>query len=212
MFLNNFSKKKEYKKNKILEAATIVFAEKGYHNATISDIVKMSGFSTGLVYSYFLNKLDILFSLVLEFSKKLNRLNQETLPQQKNPLDAINLLLNNIISLTKGKNLPLIKVINEALPQIYATKEKRFMQKQKEIYFEIAKYLQTIDEIIIKGQKKGIFDAENNPCILRTVFSGSIRVVLDGLYYKKYMNFKIGYGEKDAHQALKALIEKYIKK
>ena len=41
------------KKTKILDSATKVFAEKGYQYATIADIAKDAGISTGLMYSYF---------------------------------------------------------------------------------------------------------------------------------------------------------------
>ena len=57
------------KRTVIIEAATRVFAEKGYQYATMSEIAKESGIATGLTYSYFKNKLDILFSIILAFWK-----------------------------------------------------------------------------------------------------------------------------------------------
>ena len=58
---------KDLKKNTILNAATKIFAEKGYQYATIAEVAKEAGVSTGLVYSYFKNKLDLLLSVVLLF-------------------------------------------------------------------------------------------------------------------------------------------------
>ena len=65
------------KKKRILDAATKVIAENGYQYATISAIAKEAGMSTGLIYSYFENKLDLLFSIVMLFLQNINRLNRQ---------------------------------------------------------------------------------------------------------------------------------------
>lgn len=57
------------RKNQILEAATTVFAEKGFQRATIKDIAKMAGIADGTIYNYFQNKTAILLGL-------LDRLNE----------------------------------------------------------------------------------------------------------------------------------------
>jgi len=48
----------------ILEAALIVFSRAGYHNATIEDIARQAGYSTGALYNYFKGKQDMFASLV----------------------------------------------------------------------------------------------------------------------------------------------------
>jgi AcrR family transcriptional regulator len=57
---------------KITQAALEVFAEYGYHGATMEQIMKVSGLSKGLVYHYFPSKEKVFFHLVdtaLEISK-----------------------------------------------------------------------------------------------------------------------------------------------
>jgi AcrR family transcriptional regulator len=57
---------------KITKAALEVFAEYGYHGATMKHIMQVSGLSKGLVYHYFPSKERIFFHLVksaLEISK-----------------------------------------------------------------------------------------------------------------------------------------------
>ena len=51
------------KSSRILQAAESVFAEKGYIQATISEIAKISNVSEGTIYEYFKNKDDLLFSI-----------------------------------------------------------------------------------------------------------------------------------------------------
>ena len=48
----------------ILEAALVVFSRAGYHNATIGDIARQAGYSTGALYNYFKGKQDLFASLV----------------------------------------------------------------------------------------------------------------------------------------------------
>lgn len=47
---------------RIVRAATAVFAEKGYHGATIADVVGRSGMSVGAIYTYFRGKDELFLS------------------------------------------------------------------------------------------------------------------------------------------------------
>jgi AcrR family transcriptional regulator len=51
---------------KLLDAAMIVFARRGYHAARVDDIVKVARTSHGTFYLYFSNKEDLLRALVTE--------------------------------------------------------------------------------------------------------------------------------------------------
>ncbi len=48
----------------ILEAATRVFAEKGYHRATTKDIARAAKMAEGTIYLYFENKAELLIALI----------------------------------------------------------------------------------------------------------------------------------------------------
>ncbi len=52
-------------RDRIVRAATAVFAEKGYHGATIADVVARSGLSVGAIYTHFRGK-DELFLLACD--------------------------------------------------------------------------------------------------------------------------------------------------
>ncbi|MGE5620535.1 MAG: TetR/AcrR family transcriptional regulator [Sphingomonadaceae bacterium] len=51
-------------RRRILEAAVQVFAERGYHDSSVDDIVRASGTSKGAVYFHFPNKQGIFLALV----------------------------------------------------------------------------------------------------------------------------------------------------
>ena len=46
-------------RERIIKAAVTVFSEKGYHRATISDVVQRSGLSVGAIYTHFRNKEEL---------------------------------------------------------------------------------------------------------------------------------------------------------
>jgi len=52
------------RRTQILEAATHVFAEKGYHRATTKDIARSAGMAEGTIYLYFENKSELLIALM----------------------------------------------------------------------------------------------------------------------------------------------------
>ena len=57
------------RRNQILDAATTIFAEKGFHRATIRDVAKAAGIADGTIYIYFENKTALLMCI-------LDRLNE----------------------------------------------------------------------------------------------------------------------------------------
>ena len=59
------------RRGQILDAATLVFAEKGFERATIRDIARVAGIADGTLYNYFANKSALLLAL-------LDRLNEST--------------------------------------------------------------------------------------------------------------------------------------
>lgn len=64
------------RRNQILDAATTVFAEKGFHRATIKDIARQAGIADGTIYTYFASKTGVLLAI-------LHRLNETTEREQQ---------------------------------------------------------------------------------------------------------------------------------
>src|SRR5215813_12679430 len=52
------------RRTQILDAATRVFASKGFNRATIRDVARAAGVADGTIYNYFANKTDLLFGLL----------------------------------------------------------------------------------------------------------------------------------------------------
>lgn len=63
--------KMQEKRQKILECSLVLFAEKGYLNTPVRDIIDSSGFGTSTFYRYFNNKEDVLKTLLTDFLEQI---------------------------------------------------------------------------------------------------------------------------------------------
>ncbi|MBN1523312.1 MAG: TetR/AcrR family transcriptional regulator [Spirochaetales bacterium] len=111
--------KDENKRSIILHSAKMLFAQNGFFNTSISDIVKETNLPVGSIYTYFTNKEEIVRVIVEEGwnelrarlfdtmgSKesgevKLKKLIDNFIPEILNDLDLINILLSEAIKYTK---------------------------------------------------------------------------------------------------------------
>jgi AcrR family transcriptional regulator len=72
---------------KLLDAAMVVFARRGYHAARVDDIVKVARTSHGTFYLYFSNKEDLLRALVTEAGEVVGALDSALGPVSENGED-----------------------------------------------------------------------------------------------------------------------------
>ncbi len=49
----------------MLEAAEVVFAQKGFHSATVHEVAERAEFSVGYMYNLFESKKDLFFLMIL---------------------------------------------------------------------------------------------------------------------------------------------------
>jgi AcrR family transcriptional regulator len=57
-------------RRRILQAARKVFVEKGFHKASVDDVVAECGLSVGAIYTYFPNKDELIRTSILEANKE----------------------------------------------------------------------------------------------------------------------------------------------
>ncbi|MFH1560427.1 MAG: TetR/AcrR family transcriptional regulator [Chloroflexota bacterium] len=101
---------KESTRQRILDAATEVFSEKGYHGTAVDDIVKVSQTSKGSFYFHFPSKQDIFFSLVDRFIASLARSAEEAIGQERGALAKVNAALETVFN-TFSRHRSLAKIL-----------------------------------------------------------------------------------------------------
>src|SRR5438477_10149566 len=81
------------KRERILEAAVRVFAEKGFYNAKVSEVARVAGVADGTIYLYFKSKDDLLISLFEDRMEEVNRNVRAALDAGGTPLEKLRRLM-----------------------------------------------------------------------------------------------------------------------
>ena len=164
-------------RTRILDAAADVFADKGYHDARMDEIVTASKTSKGAVYHHFPSKNYIFFALIDKFTKLLEGRLRVAIAKEEHGLQRVDAALQ-ICMQTFGQHRTLAKI---ALVQAVGLGES-FEDKRREINDRFAGIIQKyLDESIADGSIPAI-DAEVaarawmgaiNEVVLRWVYTGS---------------------------------------
>ena len=193
-------KEPEMRRAEIINAAMLLFMEKGYLNTTTQDIVDKVNISRGLLYYHFKNKEDILYCLVEQYSDKLlRRIHLIAYDEEKNAIEKIRAFIDETI------------ISSESV-----TDEESELQKTVDL--EENRYM--IDKLSHKLIEKLTiyFERIINPGISEKVFSVKYPVETVEFLMTAYVfvsnNIKIRYSEKeptnDYLNAFKIMLEQSL--
>jgi TetR/AcrR family fatty acid metabolism transcriptional regulator len=154
------------KYHRIINAATKVFARRGFFHAKVSDIAKEAHVADGTIYLYFENKDDILISLFEEQMQVVLGNMMEEISKEKDAVKKI-----EKFALTHLKLIELNKNVAEII-QVELRQSSKFMKEYKNERF--LQYLNLIDDIVKEGQEQGIFKKEVIPGIAKRAFFGAL--------------------------------------
>lgn len=91
---------KQKTRKQILDAALVVFAHKGFHGSSMSDIAKKAGISKGLAYNYFSGKKDLAESVLKSFEEPFKEMTV-IFDTYDDPYKIIELLIKGTINQIK---------------------------------------------------------------------------------------------------------------
>jgi len=140
-------RRSEDKRKRILEAASRVFARRGYFTARVADIAKRAGVADGTIYLYFRSKEDILVSLFEEvMSEHVVKGRQEiaTLTGAAERLQAI--AAHHLRLLGENEDLAVVF-------QVELRQSTKFMERFTGSWF--GDYLDLLTGVIEQGQREG---------------------------------------------------------
>lgn len=154
------------KRDRIIDAATEVFAAKGFHSARISDIARLAGVADGTIYLYFKNKEDLLLSI---FEEKMEVLLEElraALEGVDDPMDRMRIYARQ--HFTHLERYP-------ALAQVF---QVELRQSHKFIHDyrpeKLWEYLAVFGEIVRAGQESGVIRPDVDPFLAQWAFFGAL--------------------------------------
>jgi len=88
---------------RLLAAAEEVFADKGYHDASIHDITRRAGIGQGTFYFYFPGKLELLRALLMDISRQLRIVTSEATSRAATRLEAERMALTAFFHFAKTR-------------------------------------------------------------------------------------------------------------
>ncbi|MDP4163323.1 MAG: TetR/AcrR family transcriptional regulator [Bacillota bacterium] len=159
-------KKSKPKYMQIIDAAVLVIAENGYHQAQVSKIAKQAGVADGTIYLYFKNKEYILISL---FEEKMGNFIEKISEKIAGKETAAEKLLMMIEAhfglLSRDKHLAIVTQLE-------------LRQSNKELRLKINDvlkgYLKVIETILKDGKERGEFSSMSDVRLARQMIFGTI--------------------------------------
>jgi TetR/AcrR family fatty acid metabolism transcriptional regulator len=157
------------KRERILRAATKVFARKGFYATRVSEVAKAAGVADGTIYLYFKSKDDLLVSLFEDRVVLLLETLERELQKRDDARDRLRAIIELQLGLLEGER-DLAEVITVNLRQ-----STRLMKQYAAPKFLL--YLETIARVVGEGQKSGVFrDDVSSHVVARAIFGA-----LDGV-------------------------------
>ena len=101
---------KDATRQRLLDAAEQVFAEKGYHGAVVEDIIRASDSSKGGFYFHFPNKQAIFLSLIDALVPKLAAAIERSIAGERDPIKQMEAALSTVL-LTFSRHRRLSKIL-----------------------------------------------------------------------------------------------------
>ena len=179
--------KKQETVNRIIDAATCLFSEKGYEATTVAEITEMAGVAKGTFFNYFKAKEDLL----IKFQKSLFFNEIKTLNDKPGPYAPRILALVKELGDSMNGNRTQMRL---ALQRFLATNS---LEKNKA---GLMAKIESMIQLFEKGQKTGEFTPTIPPAImaraamqiyLGTLISWSTGIENDGLGEQLLLAFQI---------------------
>ncbi len=151
------------KRERILRAATDVFAQSGYFNAKVSEIARTAGVADGTIYLYFDGKEDLLVSIFRDHTRNYLQSLERDLCQSNKSDQRIRIAIRHHLE-TLGRDRALAIVA-----QVELRHSLKFMTLLS--HQEVADYLNILRKIVEQGQSEGVFRRNLNPqLVAKAVF------------------------------------------
>jgi TetR/AcrR family transcriptional regulator, fatty acid metabolism regulator protein len=158
--------KPKSRKDRIMEAALRIFAEKGFQNTTIIEISKEAGVSEATVYEYFGTKEDLLFAIPEKITNETLQESSRVIPYIKGVEAKIRAILLFYVQLYQ------VNPDYSALVLLQLMSNKRF--RQTPAHAAIRKSSHALLDCIKAGIEDGTFKKDSNPYLIRSMLMGAI--------------------------------------
>lgn len=171
------TKRKEKKRERMLEVAAELFSKKNYHEVMMDDVARMTDVAKGTVYNYFASKEELYFTIM---STKLGHLNSSL----KNKIASEISVIDSLHTYTIQLYMFMMKYQN-----FFLMYQKEYLNAQNEFCNELRtmneELKSILSDIIYKGKRENHFrDVEENfavQLVLGSIF-GAVQRGIENKY------------------------------
>jgi TetR/AcrR family fatty acid metabolism transcriptional regulator len=166
------SKPRNHEKfHRILEAAVRVFAEQGFHQATIAQIARQAGVADGTIYLYFKNKDDILVHVFNERTRSVFNRFREAVKEADGAVGKLRALV--------GCHLAEFQA-DVHMAAVYQAWTHQFQRAAEPQIKEMSKmYLDIVAEIVELGQQEGTLRKDLYLGLVKRFIIGAVDEVIN---------------------------------
>jgi TetR/AcrR family fatty acid metabolism transcriptional regulator len=151
------------KRDRILDAAERVFAQRGFFTAKVADIAKEAGVADGTIYLYFKNKDDLLISLFESRMERVNALLGAAVAAAKSPREKLMAFVKAYVGMIAEQP------ISAEVLTIELRQSTKFMREYSAQRF--GELLRLLASIVAEGQASGVWsDAVPAPHAARMIW------------------------------------------
>ncbi len=163
-------KRNKPKYRQIIDAAVVVIADNGFHQAQVSKIAKKAGVADGTIYLYFKNKEDILISLFEDKMGQFTEKIEEVIAGKSNSVEKLLALVKmHLYQLADDPNLAIVTQIE--LRQSNTELRVKINEVLKD-------YIKIIDQVLRQGIEEGLFKENLNVKLARQMIFGTLDEVV----------------------------------
>jgi TetR/AcrR family transcriptional regulator, fatty acid metabolism regulator protein len=168
------SEKAGGKRERILEAAVRVFAEKSFYTATVAEIAREAGVADGTIYLYFKGKDDVLICLFEERMAELNVRMRGAVETQEGALARLTAFVHLHLSMVRSQ---------PALAEVLTVELRQSAKLMKEYEARaFGEYLDILAAILEQGKAEGSIRTEVDvKAVRRAIFGALDEVALSWL-------------------------------
>ena len=154
------------KRAAILNAATRVFARRGFFNAQVADVAREAGVAAGTVYLYFRSKDDLLTSIFEESMTRALEKADRALDGVTDPVERLRRLARvHLGGLGGRRDLAVVF-------QVELRQSTKFMERFSAA--QLRTYLDHLRDAVCAAQQAGSFRADLNPTLAAKAIFGAL--------------------------------------
>lgn len=187
-----------------MEAAEILFAEKGFNGTSVRDIAEKAQVNLAMI-SYYFGSKDKLFEALFMYRGEATKVKIETIIEQKDltALEKVNLLIDSYLEKILGQQcFHRVLAREQVLNNVITSRLILDMKKRNQ---------ELIKKLIQEGQRKGEFRKNIDIPMMMTTMIGTAHNLVTQKHYYKELNNLNDLSEEEFEKLIRKKLSNHLK-